>query len=80
MRKWPSLPVGSYHPKKVKGTKREGGEKRKLPRWVNCSWPLGIGLGFGILIHSIRQITPWEAASVVEDALEREAEKCSIWV
>lgn len=51
------------------------GKKRTLWRWINCSWPLGRGLGCGIMIGSIRQITPYEASSLTWGMLERERQR-----
>lgn len=56
------------------GQRTEEAKKRKLQRWVNCSWPLGRGLGFGVMVGSIRQIIRCEASILVLGTLERKAE------
>ena len=72
LRKWSDIPVGSCHLKKVKGYQMEEGKKRKLQCWVNWAGQLGRGLGFGIMIGSIRQVTPWEAPSLTSGTVERD--------
>lgn len=70
---WGNSPISQqgHVIRKVRGHKMEG-KKRTLWRWINCSWPLGRGLGCGIMIGSIRQMTPYEASSLTWGMLERE--------